>query len=94
MAKKTIQIDIFICDHVDEEGNECENEGERNAIKQCAMCQKDLCSRHYEYLSVTSKTNRVSLSYYFCFDHAEEFMNTLIDTFGDTRPVAYAGMAK
>lgn len=94
MSKKTITIEVYQCDHVDENGIRCTNEGERQAIKQCAMCKKDLCSRHYEFWQVTSAPGRTSLSYHFCPEHAEEFIKTLVNTLGDTRPVAYAGMAK
>lgn len=94
MSKKTVTIEVFECDYVDENGVRCTNEGQRQAIKECAMCKKDLCSRHYEMISISSTGGRTSLTYFFCPEHAEEFINTLIKTFGDTRPVAYAGMAK
>ncbi|GBD39408.1 MAG: hypothetical protein KatS3mg078_1945 [Deltaproteobacteria bacterium] len=94
MSKKTVTIEVFECDYVDENGVRCTNEGQRQAIKECAMCKKDLCSRHYEMISISSIGGRTSLTYFFCPEHAEEFINTLIKTFGDTRPVAYAGMAK
>ncbi len=93
MSKKQITVDIFQCDYEDEENGRCTIEGERQAIKQCAMCKMDLCSRHYQMLSVT-KSGGTILSYFFCPEHSEEFVDTLIKTFGDSRPVPYAGMAK
>lgn len=93
MSRKQVTIDIYQCDFVDERGSPCTIEGERQAIKQCAMCKKDLCSRHYQVLSVT-KSGGTLLTYFFCPEHAEEFVQTLIKTFGDSRPVPYAGMAK
>lgn len=95
MSKKQVTIDIYECDQLDEDGVRCTIEGERQAIKQCALCKKDLCNRHYEALSVTrTGGGGTLLTYFFCSEHSEEFLVTLIKTFGDTRPIPYAGMAK
>ncbi len=94
MAKKRITIDVYQCDNLDQNGDRCTSEGERHAIKQCAMCKKDLCSRHYEMLTVARMGGITALTYSFCHDHSEEFIKTLSDTFGDTSPVPYGGMAK
>ena len=94
MSKKTITVEMYQCDHVLEDGTRCESEGERQGIKSCALCQKDLCGRHYEQITVSSHGGRDTLTYHFCDDHTQEFMDTLINTFGDTRPVSYGGMAK
>ena len=94
MSKKAITVEMYQCDHVFEDGTRCDNEGERQGIKSCALCQKDLCGRHYEQITVSSRGGRDTLTYHFCEDHTEEFMDTLINTFGDTRPVSYGGMAK
>ena len=93
MSKKTVTLEIFQCDHMDDSSNQCNIEGERQAIKQCALCQKDLCSRHYEMLTVNRHGGTI-LSYFFCSEHADEFIETLVKTFGDTKPIPYAGMAK
>ncbi|MGH7885837.1 MAG: hypothetical protein ACRENO_09100 [Thermodesulfobacteriota bacterium] len=93
MSKREVKINLYQCDHADESGTRCDLEGERQAIKQCALCKTDLCSRHYEYLSVT-RHGGVYLSYFFCPKHSDEFMDTLIKTFGDTRPIITGGMAK
>jgi len=94
MSTKTITVEMYQCDYVHPDGTRCESEGERQGIKRCALCNKDLCSRHYEQVSVSSRGGRETLIYHFCEEHTHEFMDTLINTFGDTRPVAYAGMAK
>jgi len=94
MSKKTITVEMYQCDYEHEDGTRCDSEGERQGIKPCALCKKDLCSRHYEQVSVSSRGGRETLIYHFCEDHTQEFMDTLINAFGDTRPVAYAGMAK
>lgn len=93
MSKREVTIEIYKCDHKNDSGESCTVEGERQSIKVCAMCNKDLCSRHYQVLTVTRGGSNV-LSYFFCPDHADEFVETLVKTFGDTRPVPYAGMAK
>ncbi len=93
MSKRKISVEVYQCDNIGEDGERCTLEGERLAIKECVMCNKDLCSRHYQVLSVTKSGNTV-LTYFFCSEHSEEFLETLVKTFGDTRPVAYAGMAK
>lgn len=94
MSKKTITVDVFQCDYVDENGERCSTQGERQQIRECVMCKKDLCNRHYELWNVGSQPGRVSLTYIFCHEHAEEFIDTMVKTLGDTRPVAYYGMAK
>ncbi|HEY7535618.1 MAG TPA: hypothetical protein VH878_06690 [Thermodesulfobacteriota bacterium] len=97
MAKITMTIEVFQCDHVDEQGA-CTSDGSRQAIKECSVCKKDLCSRHYETFSLSRLSSAsgsgTSLTYFFCREHAEEFINTLVKTLGDTRPVPYGGMAK
>ena len=94
MSKKTITVERYQCDYVYDDGTRGDGEGERQGIKACALCKKDLCSRHYEQIVVSSRGGRDTLTYHFCEDHTQEFMDTLINTFGDTRPVAYGGMAK
>ena len=93
MSKKEVTVEIFQCDDNESDGTRCTIEGERMAIKGCAMCSKDLCSRHYHVLNVT-KSGSIALTYFFCSEHADEFIDTLKKTFGDTGPIAYAGMAK
>ena len=93
MSKKTIEVEIYQCDNTDESGEKCDLEGERNSIKECAKCGMDLCSRHYQFLTVTRHGANI-LSYHFCHDHANEFVDALIERYGDSRSVPYAGTAK
>jgi len=93
LSKKEVTVEIFQCDVIETDGSQCTIEGERMAIKQCALCSKDLCSRHYYVLNVT-KSSSIALTYFFCSEHTDEFINTLKKTFGDTGPIAGAGMAK
>ena len=53
----------------------------------------DICSRHYQLITV-NRSGGILLSYYFCFAHAERFVETLIEDFGDSRPTAAGGMGK
>ena len=93
MSKTTIIVEIFQCDHTDESGEQCIIRGERNSIKECAKCGMDLCSRHYQFLTVTRHGGNI-LSYHFCYKHAGEFIDKLIKFYGDTRPMAQGGMGK
>ena len=91
MSKREIEREIFQCDHVDEEGNRCTNEGDNQAIQVCGVCHKDLCITHYELTTVTVQGTRDHFTYYFCPHHNDLFMETLVEKFGDTRPVAQTG---
>lgn len=97
MAKKIVEVEVLLCDHVDDKGA-CNGEGSRQAIKECAVCGKDLCSKHYQTFTISSLSSPsgagVSLIYFLCWQHAEEFVSTVIQTLGDARPVPYGGMAK
>ena len=46
MSMKIVTVEVFQCDHVDEKGVQCTSDGSRQAIKECSVCKKDLCSRH------------------------------------------------
>jgi len=91
MSKREIEIEVLQCDHVDEDGERCDNEGDNQAIKVCGLCQKDLCITHYELTTVTIRGTRDHFTYYFCPHHNDEFMDTLVEKFGDTRPVPQTG---
>lgn len=91
MSKTTITLEIYKCDHTGEDGERCTRDGDREAIKTCSMCGKDLCIGHYEVATVTIQGTRDRFTYYFCDNHVDEFMEELIDKFGDTRPVPQTG---
>jgi len=93
LSVKTIEVEIYQCDHLSPSGERCELSGERNSIKQCIKCGMDICSRHYQLITV-NRSGSILLSYYFCFDHAEEFVAGHIKEFGDSRPTAAGGMGK
>ncbi len=93
MSVKTIEVEIYQCDHENPKGDQCELQGERTQIKQCIKCGIDICSRHYQLITV-NRSGSTLLSYYFCFSHAEQFIKSLITELGDSRPSAAGGMGK
>ncbi len=91
MSIKTVSREVYQCDYVDEDGERCEREGDKEAIKTCSICGKDFCTGHYELTTVTIQGTRDRFTYYFCENHVDEFMENLINKFGDTRPVPQTG---
>ena len=91
MSKREIKVDIYVCDHVDKDGVQCQSRGDREAIKECGVCGNDICITHYELSTVTIKGTREHFAYYFCEEHTDEFRQILIDKFGDTSPVPQTG---
>src|SRR3989337_2348854 len=45
MSIKIVTVEVLQCDHVDEKGVQCTSDGSRQAIKECSVCKKDLCSK-------------------------------------------------
>ena len=91
MSKREIEREVLQCDYVDEDGNRCVNEGDEQAIHVCGVCHKDLCITHYDLTTVTVQGTRDHFTYYFCPSHNDQFMETLVEKFGDSRPVAQTG---
>jgi len=91
MSKRDVEIELIQCDHVDAQGTRCTGDGDAEAIKTCGVCGKDLCITHYELTTVTIQGTRDHFTYYFCEIHTDEFMQTLVDKFGDTRPIPQTG---
>jgi len=91
MSKREIKVEVLQCDQKDNDGERCKNEGVREAIKECGICHKDICITHYELTTVTIQGTRDHFTYYFCSLHTDEFMETLVEKFGDTKPVPRAG---
>lgn len=91
MSRKTISREVYQCDYVDEEGERCGREGDKEAIKTCGICRKDLCITHCELTTVTVQGTRDHFTYYFCMDHTDEFIKSLVEKFGNTRPVPQTG---
>ncbi len=88
---KIIERELFQCDHNDEDGERCTREGSRDVIQTCGLCGKDLCAGHYEITTVTLQGTRDHFTYYFCTNHTDEFIESLVEKFGDTRPLPQTG---
>ncbi|MEQ9619739.1 MAG: hypothetical protein RIG61_11270 [Deltaproteobacteria bacterium] len=103
MSKKEIQLEVFQCDHEAEDGERCANEGDRDSVKSCHVCHKDLCKAHYHITTVVFlraggqfttgllQGTRLRFLYYFCSHHSDEFMNTVIEKFGEGEYVPNIG---
>ncbi len=91
MSKKQIQLELFQCDYENESGERCLRGGDREAIKVCGVCGKDICIAHYELTTVTFHATRDHFTYYFCPNHTDEFRRILIDKYGDTSPIPQTG---
>jgi len=53
MSKREIKVEVLQCDYEDNDGERCKNEGDREAIKECGVCNRDICITHYELTTVT-----------------------------------------
>lgn len=91
MSKTEIKREVYQCDHSEHNGDQCSVEGDREAIKACGVCNRDLCITHYELTTVTIQGTRDHFTYYFCPNHNDEFMDTLVKKFGDTKPIPQTG---
>lgn len=88
---REIEVVQFQCDHKDENGQRCQRSGDREEIKICGVCGKDVCITHYELTTVTWQGTRDHFTYYFCEEHTDIFRETLINKYGDTSPVPQTG---
>ena len=94
MSVKTIDVEIYQSDQVSTLGGEqCKSSGERNQIRQCVRCGMDICSRHYQMITV-NRSGSTLFPCYLCFDHAEKFISSHLEDLRDTRPTGAGGMGK
>lgn len=103
MSKKEIQLEVFQCDHTHEDGTRCESEGDRDNMKSCHVCHKDLCKSHCYITTVVFlrasegftgnllQGTRLRFLYNFCDKHSDEFADTVIDRFGEGEVVPNIG---
>ena len=66
MSKREIKVEVLQCDYEDNDGERCKNEGDREAIKECGVCNRDICITHYELTTVTIQGTRDHFTYYSC----------------------------
>lgn len=103
MSTNKIQLEVFQCDHTDEDGTRCKSEGNRDDVKNCHVCHKDLCKTHCHITTVVFlqaggqitgnllQGTRLRFLYYFCDQHSDEFMDTVVDKFGEGEVVPNIG---
>ncbi len=94
MSKTTIEVEVIQCDHVDERGERCTIEGNRDVIKNCHVCHIDLCKTHCQITTVVFLQaggdvsslfhgHRLRFLYYFCSEHSALFESTVIERYGE-----------
>ena len=91
MAKKTIEIELVQCDYVDESGERCSNEGDKDRMRSCNVCGIDVCDDHSGMSYVTSRVISDSMlragqhryGYCFCVEHMDDLINFVVDKLGD-----------
>ena len=91
MGKKTVELTVIQCDYIDESGERCTNEADREKIRVCSVCGIDVCERHSDLSIVTSRVldNNMLVAgqhrhvYPLCVDHMDTLMNLVKDKCGD-----------
>ncbi|MEM7007920.1 MAG: hypothetical protein AAF462_02180 [Thermodesulfobacteriota bacterium] len=95
MSRKEIKITVIQCDHTHEDGTRCEVQGQREAIRICCVCGKDFCETHSDLNTVTStvvsngklQAGRHRYLYSFCKEHTDQFVEMIIEKFGNNYEV-------
>ncbi len=99
MSKREISVELFQCDYKDENGLRCANDGNREAIRICCVCGKDVCKMHSDLSTITVRglkaphfnnmpvVGQYRYVYSFCVDHVDELKKILTDRFGDSYEV-------
>lgn len=93
MSKRTIKLEIIQCDYVDEDSKRCTNDGNKDAMKSCHVCHKDLCKTHCQVTTVVFLQaggsvsslfhgHRLRFIYYFCEEHSDQLKNTVNKLYG------------
>ena len=91
MSKQTIELEVIQCDYVDENGDRCANEGNRESVQICCVCGIDVCESHCDLSIVTSRVldNKMFVPgqhrhvYPLCAEHVDNLMNLIVEKFGD-----------
>ena len=94
MSKRTIELEIIQCDYVDENSKRCTNDGNKDVIKNCHICHKDLCKTHCLITTVVFLQaggsvsslfhgHRLRFIYYFCNEHSDLLKDTVIEQYGE-----------
>ncbi len=102
MSKKTIELEVVVCDFKDEHGEQCTHEGNRESIRVCSVCGIDVCEYHSDLSIVTSRVldNDMLVAgqhrhvYPLCVYHMDDLMKMVVEKFGseyEVPPSYYGG---
>lgn len=91
MGKKTIEIEVVQCDYVNENGERCKYEADREKMRACNVCGIDVCESHSGMSYVTSRVISDSMlragqsrnAYCFCIEHIDNLLNFVVEKFGN-----------
>lgn len=91
MSKKTIELKVVQCDYVDENGERCLFEADKERMGTCSVCGIDVCGDHSEVSYVTSRVISDSMlragqnryAYCFCVEHVDDLIRLVLETLGD-----------
>jgi hypothetical protein len=91
MSKKTIEMEVVQCDYINEQGERCSREADKDRMRTCNVCGIDVCESHSGMSYVTSRVISDSMltagqtrnSYCFCVEHLDDLINLVIEKFGD-----------
>jgi len=91
LSKKTVELEIVQCDYVNENGELCSNEGDRDKMSTCSICGIDVCGAHSDVSYVTSRVLSDSMlragqhrySYCFCVKHMDDLIGFVVEKLGD-----------
>ncbi len=91
MGKKTIEIEVVQCDYVNENGERCSLEGDKDKMRSCNVCGIDVCDKHSGMTYVTSRVISDSMlragqhryGYCFCVEHIDDLMSFVVEQLGD-----------
>ncbi len=91
MSKKTVELQIVQCDYVNENGERCTYEGNKEQMGICSVCGVDVCGTHSDVSYVTSRVLSDSMlragqqryAFYFCVVHQDDLINFVLEILGD-----------
>ena len=91
MSKKTIEIEVVQCDYVDESGERCSHEADKEKMRACDVCGIDVCETHSGMSYVTSRVISDSMlragqnryAYCFCVEHLDDLISFVVEKLGD-----------
>ncbi len=101
MSKKTIELEVVVCDFKDDNGEQCSREGGRESMRICRVCGIDVCEYHSDLSIVTSRVldNNMLVAgqhrevYPLCVEHMDDLINLVLEKFGNEYevPPSYYG---